>query len=219
MDNDRTTPSSSGVNNEESFELPNLSFDSSALNLPSPPSLLHRPGYQRISSIGEVDSEYHGNHPVYLDSESIGNNLAESGLAITNLGGQQRFIPRKASSKSIDGTPRSTDFLLSPSSTRVGAGNDSSEFGHGFEHHPDKSGASPVHRPFEADSDTEHLTPKTAPSIRSSFTSGKYRLDSTTRFYLHRHCPLESCALKVGHVCYKITNNTTLISFPPTTIH
>ncbi|KAL9120553.1 MAG: hypothetical protein Q9187_002890 [Circinaria calcarea] len=170
MDNDRTTPSNSGKkNNEESFELPNLSFDSSALSVPSPPSLLYRPGYQRISSIGEVDTQYHGNHPVHLDSETIGDSLAESGLAITNLGGQQRSIPRKASSKSIDGTPRSTDFLLSPSSTRVGAGNDSTEFGHGFEHHPDKSGASSIHQPFEADSDTEHLTPKIAPSIRSTF--------------------------------------------------
>ena len=177
MDNDRSPHANSRTtNNEESFELPIFSFDSSSLSITSPPSLLHRPGYQRIASIGEVDTQYHGNEPTYHESEAFGNNSAEGGLAITNLGGHQRSIPRKASDKSIDGTPRSADFLLSPSSTRVGAGNDSTEFGHGFRGNSDNSGASSTHQQFEADSDTEHLTPKFTPSIRSFFTSGKHRL-------------------------------------------
>lgn len=198
MDNDRSTHANSGTtNNENSFELPILSFDSSSLSIPSSPSLLHRPGYQRIASIGEVDTQYHGNDPTYHEAEVAGNNLAEGGLAITNLGGHQKSISRKASGKSIDGTPRSADFLLSPSSTQVGAGNDSAEFGHGFEGHQHESGPSSIHEPFEADSDTEHLTRKTAPSIRSFFTSGKYRLGSSTGFYFYRSHLSKSPALEL----------------------
>ena len=156
MEHTHTDSSDYRLDIEESYELPQFSFDAS----PAPPSLLHRPGYHRISSIGEVDTQYYGPQSPNLPSEASEEPFR--GLAIANLESQPRNSVLRVpfNGKTADSTPRSADFLLSPSSTRISA----DEFP-GFKHQRNASSSSSIHQPFEVISDTENLTPKTPRSI------------------------------------------------------
>ena len=148
---------------EPSYELPQFSFISRPEDIARPSSLVYRPGYQRISSVGEVDTQYHGANLPENNPEGVGDPFAESGLAIAHAGTRFRSNSERDPSddrKEADSTPNSASFLLSPSSTRVG-GNDSTEFTSGFQHSRDPSNTSSIHQPYEATPDTEQLTPST----------------------------------------------------------
>ena len=153
----------------ESYELPQFSFDSSPTNVITPPSLLHRPGYQRIASLGDEDTRYHGAQSPNLQSTGSEDPFAGTGLAIANLERRSRSSIRRVpfDNQVVDGTPASTDFLLSPSSTRIGAPDDSIQSTPSFTHRRNASSSSSVRQPFESTSDTEHLTPKTPRTPKS----------------------------------------------------
>ena len=172
------------TDNEPSYELPQLSFNPSPKHIARPPSLIYRPGYQRISSVGEVDTQYHGADSPEYKPGRVGDPFAESGLAIAHAGKRLRNDSERDQlddRKEADSTPNSASSLLSPSSTRVG-GNDSTEFGSGFEHVRVASSSS-NHQPFEAKPDTEQLTLQT-PSymIRSYNNDGGSSIHPPARY-------------------------------------
>ena len=155
---------------EPSYELPEFHFHPSPEDIIRPPSLINRPGYQRISSIGEIDTQYHGADSPENKPEGPEDPFAASGLAIAHTGTHLRNSSEREQldgRKEADSTPNSASFLLSPSSTRVG-GNDSTEFSSGFEHARIASN-SISHQPFESTSDIEPLTPKTPSCATRSY--------------------------------------------------
>ena len=153
---DRTTQSAQV---EETFQLPALSFDPGPISpLPSP-SLVHRPGYQRITS-NEVAPPAEQKHSARRGPTA--DTVSAKGLAISNLSlHRENSVAASVLDSSSDETIRNpTESVISPFIGHVDdhdalGGNDDE-----LKHVRSMSFASSSHQPFLAVPDTERLTPK-----------------------------------------------------------
>ncbi|MCJ1248653.1 hypothetical protein MMC30_005871 [Trapelia coarctata] len=161
---DRTTQP---AQDERTFQLPALSFDSGPISPLSSPSLVHRPGYQRITSHEVSPPEEHkqsaGRRPT-VDS------VRAEGLAISNLP-----LHREHSMTGSDLDNRSDETIRIPAdsvtSPMMGRVDDYDSFGGNddeLKHARTMSFASSLHQPFLAVPDTERLTPRSPASTMGS---------------------------------------------------
>jgi len=162
---DRTTQS---AQDERSFQLPALSSDSGPVSPLSSPSLVHRPGYQRITSHEVPPLEGH-KHSIRR-TPTVDSASAE-GLAISNLPlHREHSLAGSHLDNSSDETIRNTtESVTSPIMGQVddydGLGGNDDELNHARS----MSFASSSHQPFLAVPDTERLTPKSPATTIGSY--------------------------------------------------
>ena len=161
-----------GLLSDEPFELSTRSLDSTSTIVATPTSPTttahRRPGYQRVTSIGETDTQYYGAHGYRRDDEELGANETQ-GLAIQDVETSGRtLIPRvPVGGRGRPITTRSADPLLSPVSSRFGKTtplyDGISESSRGEVAHKDS-----LHEPFVAGSNSEYIHNKASASTMRS---------------------------------------------------
>ncbi|MCJ1301051.1 hypothetical protein MMC08_003850 [Hypocenomyce scalaris] len=162
-----------GLLSDETFDLSTRSLDSTSTIVATPASPIttaqRRPGYQRVTSIGEIDTQYYGAEGNRRDDEELGANAAQ-GLAIPNVETSGRTsIPRvPVGGKGRPLTTRSADPLLSPVALRFSKRTSPLydgilESSRGEVAHKDS-----LHEPFVAGSASEYLHTKASASTMRS---------------------------------------------------
>ena len=155
------------LDGDEPFELQHFQLGSDSNFLTSPPSLVYRPGYQRISSLGDVNTEYLRAASPEDHTDGPDDSFSRSGLAITDLGASR--IPTTPRVLIDDKSLEDATDILSTTSTRV-AGTSSTEFAALFDHSSKVSTTALLPENFQSGSETEHLTSRDVESVGGSYT-------------------------------------------------
>ncbi|SLM38744.1 hypothetical protein LPUS_09061 [Lasallia pustulata] len=157
----------------------NYSLDSNSTVVATPTSPANRrPGYHRLTSSADTGATHPGTGEYYRDDEEFGDDAAAQGLAIQNVETATRISMQRVPvvAKTTPATPRSTDTVSSPLSSRFSTRSTPVYDGISGSSHGNlqSKGSKPsLHEPFVADTELRHLNKKpSASTIRSIDPSG-----------------------------------------------
>ena len=178
-----TSEAQDSLLSDQSPKPSNYSLDSNSTVVATPTSPAYRrPGHQRLTSSADTDATHPSTGKYRRDDEEFEDDAAAQGLAIQNVETATRVSMQRVPvvAKTTPATPRSTDTVSSPLSSRFSTR--STPLYDGISGSSQgilqPKGSKPLlHEPFVADTELEHLNKKPSVStIRSIDPPGMFLL-------------------------------------------